>query len=266
MILLDGIEITNFTVDEWIVNWTIESTTEDITTYELNLYRSEHSPQNDVTTNMTLVASGIAAEDYAYTNTISGYQYSQHRQFYYAAEPVLESTQATGTVIGPETVIAVPDFVTKAARRHQSAGFRMTGQPVSVLKKRTFGTFCTNCFDSTTGRKTQTNCLTCYDTSFEGGYFGEIIVSGIMNPAPKRQMLTDWGAWQPMDAIVTLEQYPVVVPNDIIVDRLNRRWAVIEMRPTQKGLSLITQKVQVRVVPKNDIIYDVPVSDLRDYD
>jgi len=213
---------------------------------------------------MTLIASGVNAEDYDYIDTVSGYEYNIHREFYYALEPVYETDSSTGTYIGPTTVAVIPDKFAKAARRHQNVGFRLTGKPVAILKKRTFGTFC-SCFDSTLGRRTQTNCADCYDTSFDGGYFNYIIVSGIISSPPRKQMLLEWGSWQPMDAMITLESYPVVAPDDIVVDRLNRRWKIIEVKLTSKALAIVTQNAHIRMIPKDDIIYSFTVPDLSDY-
>jgi hypothetical protein len=213
---------------------------------------------------MTLVASGINAEDYYYMDTISGYEFDLHREFYYALEPIEESTLIAGDYIGPTTVSVLPDKYAKTARRCQSIGFKFTAKPVVILKKRTFGTFC-SLYDTTLGRHTTSHCEECYDSGFKDGYFPSIVVSGIFNAVPKRMTQLDWGSWDPMDAILTLEHYPVVAPDDVVVDRLNRRWKIINIRPVQKALAIITQNCQVRVIPKDDPVYKITIPDLSNY-
>jgi len=244
----------------------VESTTESIGNYSLLVYRSEFLPQNNIVANMTLIASGVTAQSYDWTDvTVTGYEYDQHRELYYAVVPRHETTGTEGEVSGPVTVITTPDKWTRYVKLEQAIGFRLTGESLVVLKKKTFGTFC-EFYDQTMGKHETNNCATCYDTGFTGGYYDAIIVSGIVNAAPKKQLQMDWGEWQPMDAMVTFEAYPVIQPKDVLVDRLNRRWTVINVRPTMKGLSLIIQNVHIRLLPKEDIMYKFTVVDLRDYD
>ena len=265
MITLETLEVTSFNFGQRTLNWTVESTTESISDYELNIYRAEFYPQGDVLDQMVLVASGITAESYDWTDyTISGYEYSQHREFYYAAVPTNESTSVQGDYVGPSTVIAQADFIADFVKLEQGIGFRLTGQPLAVLKKKTFGTYCT-CYDSTLGRQTESNCEDCYDTGFDGGYYDSIIVSGILNAYPKRQMIMDWGVWEPGDAMMTLQSYPVISPDDVLVDRVNKRWKIITVNPTNKSMSLIIQNCQIRLIPKSDAIYQFTIPDLSGY-
>lgn len=267
MIVITELEITSFTFDERTLNWEIESTTEAINDYELDIYRAEFNPQEDVLTNMVLIASGINAEDYDYTDSgISGLEFHQHREFYYAVVPINEMTGEEGDYAGPETVITTDDRWTRVIKLEQNLGFRHTARPLFILKKKTFGTFCSECYDETAGRQSKSHCSDCYDTGFTGGYYSSIMVSGIVNASVKRQQQMEWGQWQPEDAMVTLEAYPVMKPDDVIIDRLNRRWTVIDVRPTMKALSLIIQNCHIRILPKDDIVYEIWVPNLRDYD
>ena len=265
MIVLQDLEITNFSFNQRALTWTIESTSEALTDYELNVYRAEYKPQDDILANMTLVASGINAEDYSYINSISGYELDLHREFYYALEPVVETTGVTGDFIGPTTVSVVADGITRVARRDLNVGIRLTGKPVAILKKRTFGTFCT-CYDPTLGRPSQSDCSDCYDTGFDGGYFGAMVNSGIITSPTKAQMLREWGVWNPENAVITLEQFPVISPEDVIVDRVGRRWTVLDIKPTTKALALIAQNCLIRILPKDDVMYSFTIPDLSEYD
>ena len=259
MITITGLTVKGFTFGQRLLTWTIESTTDPISSYELKVYRSEYHYAPNSISNMELVNEHVSADSYSWIDyTVSGLEYDQYRTLYYTVVPRLTGTGDEGTPYGPATLDVVQDKWARNIGRQQAVGIRLTGQPVTILKKKTFGTFCEN-YDETLGRHTTGHCNICYDTGFTGGYF-PISVSGIIDTSGNKNIQTEWGQWQPNDGQLIIMNYPELAPDDVIVDNLAKRWTVVEARGTEKGMYLIMQRAQVRILPKDDIVYEFPLT------
>jgi hypothetical protein len=262
MITVSGVNITSYDFSTANVSWSIDNPlSEDLADYKLNLYRSE-TPQysgND----FTLLASGISPDDFDYTdNTISGLQYRKWRELYYVLEPYLSSTPSTkGFITAPESFHTEIDFAAKEiyTRHSYSLLERYGGSYIKVLKARTMGDRPAS-YDTTLGRVVENEDRTSYGTGWRSGYYKPIEVLAMINAAPKKSQLTVYGEWETSDAILTVGPYPRIAPKDKIIDKLNRRWAIVQVRSTEKGLYIIAQNAQIRLLDKDDIIYKYPIT------
>ncbi len=258
MITITNVKVTSFVFKERRIQWEIEDTLEDLSTYNIEIYRAEYAPQDDYDSSMELMGTAVAS-DFDYVDTISGMGNDLFRSLYYALRP--EKGGEYGEFYKPVTHTTVPDFVARAAIMQQNIGFRQTGQPVAILKKKTFGTMCSN-MDTTIGRHLVFPCDLCFDTGFLGGFYAPIYVNGIINAAVKYQQQREFGEWQNLDAVLTLENYPEVRPDDVIIDALNRRWVILNVRPTLKGLYTITQNCHIRIITKDSNLYNFNIDQL----
>ena len=70
---------------------------------------------------------------------------------------------------------------------------KKTGRDCKVLKRRTYGTYCTTCYDEVLFRATDPNCTECHGTGFKTGYFPAISMKAMINAAPKYNQITMFG-------------------------------------------------------------------------
>jgi len=263
MLALEEIFIRSYDLKYLTVYWEVSSTTEDIGDYGLNIYRSDNPVYSD---EADLIVSGLDLEtEYEYDDyNISGLDVTDqwsYRNYFLEVENL--TTHDKSTLYGPYHMELEPDPTAKYIIFQKSATTmrsRYGGRPVIVLKRRTNGQVCTDCFDDTLLRRTKENCPTCYDTSWVNGYWPSMQVQAMMNPTPRRAEVTLWGLFEPGDTILTLLNYPVIIPRDIIVDRNNRRWQVVQVRPVERGLYLISQQALLRLINKGDIAYTFPIT------
>lgn len=102
-----------------------------------------------------------------------------------------------------------------------------TGTEVAVLKKKHFGVRCSHCYEPITKSCVQTNCPSCFGTTWAGGYYTPIITQAKIFASPIDQTIQSEGEVQIRQARIGLPPFPVVEPDDIIVELDNdRRWLV----------------------------------------
>jgi len=137
---------------------------------------------------------------------------------------------------------------------------RLNGIPLTVLKRRRWGTRCTSCWDPVLREATQEHCRSCYGTSFEGGYWQQVRVRGRREVGAVQTQLTAQGESDVKYSDFLLLDFPRVEYKDIIVDlRTNSRYEVQRMTPTElKGVT-IHQKVATSLLGRNAVEYEVPI-------
>jgi len=142
-------------------------------------------------------------------------------------------------------------------RRKGIALAQYSGRDFFVIKKRTYGTHCTECWDPTLQRIINDTCQICYGTGWVSGYFKAIYLKGMLNPAPKYNQITMFGEWMPHDALFTMLNFPPIRTRDIIVDDKNQRWIVKQIRKTEKLGYVIEHNAQCSLISQDDQIYDL---------
>jgi hypothetical protein len=263
MLSLEDVLVSSYDIAALTVSWEIATTTETISDYVIDIMRSEDPVYS--ASGIFWVASGLDANDVSsYTDyTISGLDITNqwsYRNYYLQLRNTV--TPATSDIYGPYKIETTRDLTAKEViRRHAlTLKDKYGGQPLLVLKRKTNGTHCTVCYDATLGRRSEEKCLTCYDTAWVGGYWAPLETQGMFNASPKRHQITVWGLWQPGDTILTMTNFPQIAPRDVIVDKINRRWNVVQIRTTEKGLYVMAQQAQLRLINKDDVIYSVAVA------
>lgn len=251
--------ITSYDLESRVIKWDIDSTSEPLSTYELNLYRSE----TYAASGYVLTHSGISLNNaYEYTDvTLSGLHLFSPREFWYRGVVRNLSTGAT-LLTNEATLDTKPDYVTREVIRRKNIGVSNSygGEKFVILKRRTMGDLCPNCWDTILGSRNIDDCPVCYDTGFSGGYYEPIQAQGMMTASIKRSQMMLWGDYRPGDAVIYFTCFPHVTSKDIIIDQKNRRWEVIQVRTVEKGQYIIEQDCQSRKVMSDDVIYDFNIS------
>jgi hypothetical protein len=242
------------------LTWYIENTTESLNDYHVDIYQSE-LPSASIT-DYSIVASGLSAQssNVHYDYSISGLT-NKYSTYNYIAQLVNNSNSNIVTTSTPISIQVVSDKYARHIIYHRELIFRLhSGQDFKILKRRTFGTLCTNCFDETLQTSTLAKCPVCYDTRYVGGYYTPYTVRGQLNEAPPRQTISTFGHWQDADAIFVTSNKPILIPGDVVVDRLGRRWNVLTVKSTNKALFTIAQQAQIRMIEIDNIVCSVPIS------
>ena len=261
MLYLDSLTATSFSNNEITLTWEWETTTDILSNYTLDILRAE-GPVTE--SEYDLIGSGISSEDYSYTDTtISGYLLHKWRDIYYRLR--IEDTTSTGSVYtlsDPVSLSVAPDVYAQEIIRDKNTGVNRYGRDLAILKRRTFGTRCTNCWDPTLGRRTIEDCLTCYDTGWIGGFFDPIVVKGVISPVTEESQITAFGQWQTGNSLLTMTNYPPLVTRDVIVDETNRRFRIEQVVPTEFKMALLAQRARISYIDKDDVVYRYPITEL----
>lgn len=256
MVTIDKVTVSSYDLDSLTVSWTFEETWEDLSPYTVSIARS-YNPDY-VEGDYTILASGIdptSVDEYDDTS-VSGYRSYKWNDFYYTVIPYKITTGASGVAGTPARLETNMDLIAKEIIRRKALTLRSTngGQTALLLKRKKAGSRCTTCWDSVLNRRTEENCLDCYDTGWSGGYWEPIEFQGSLGAAPRNTMINLFGEWEPQDSFIRMGPKPVLSPQDVVVDLQNRRWRVTEIRPIEKGQYIILQQARLVRLNPTDVI------------
>jgi len=241
------------------LTWYLEPTTESLTDYHVDIYKSE-LPSTNIS-DYDIVTSGISPQSYnSYNDTSVGGLTNKFDTYNYIIKVIHNVSGATTTSTPVSVNVESDKYARYMVRWHRMVLERHSGAEFILLHRKTYGTYCTSCYDETLQRTTNSKCPVCYDTSYVGGYYSPHRFLGQMNNNPPRHQLTTYGDWQDNDAILSMGNDPVIVPGDVIVDRLGKRWIVITIKSTNKALFLIGQQLHLRQIETDNIVYSYPIT------
>lgn len=256
-----SLTISSHNLENRLVTWAIEPSNESYGNYEINLFRSElYGSGLDFSSLVSGINLGTTL-DYIDV-TISGYHTHSYREFWYYGQVRNLTTGETRNTL--QATLETPmDYVARTVLRDKNIGLREVygGKEFLILKRKTYGDSCSVCYDEYLQRRSIDFCSGCYDTMISGGYYTPIQIRGMMNPSPKKSQMMLWGDFKTDDSIFYTTSYPHIQPKDIVIDKNNRRWQVIQVRTLEKGLYIIEQDCQIRRVPFDDIIYTFPIDE-----
>jgi len=261
MINLTNITVSSFDLRYLTLNWDFAQTAEPLINYTLNLYRSE-TPGVSGITEYSILYSGISANSYGITDyTISGLN-DPTRTWFYKFKVI--NTITSEESVQPTTPVfrkhgAIP-LIAKDILRIKTLGLvRKSGRQFYLIKKRSTGVHCTRCWDETLFRSTDGSCHVCFGTGWQNGYYNPIPFRGMINASPKYHQITMYGDWAPSDSLLYMLNYPVLRPDDVIVDDDNMRWIVTQIRYTKQLGFTIEQQAQLALIQHDDVIYNIVV-------
>lgn len=143
---------------------------------------------------------------------------------------------------------------------------RLNGVRLALLKRRTWGERCPDCYDSVTRATTKEQCLTCYGTSFVGGYMNPVIVWGRVNtPKAPEAQFTDSPRTlrEAATHVITLLDIPLLEDDDLIIETAtNDRHIVRKQTRTELRRRSVHQQVTTSLMERGSVEYRIPV-DLR---
>lgn len=241
--------VRSLDVDFHEVSWSLESSTEDVYDYSFQVLRSE-GPEGPYR-----AISAEFLDQYLFIDNalVAGHD---QRVFFYK---LLVRNRATGAQkeFGPVTKGPEADLIAREIRKHMNLLFReFIGRRCWVLPVRTFGQRCHDCWNPVTQKKSKSQCLTCFDTSYIGGYWRPIEMWISIDPSGKGQnQHTNVGVMQQKNTTARCGYWPPLKPYDVIIEAENIRWRVVRSTPTEQVRASVHQELELHKIPSSDIEY-----------
>lgn len=182
------------------------------------------------------------------------------RKLYYRLRIVhIESGDEAFT--GNVALNAEPDIIALEIQRQEDTLLRQfTGRKCWLFPVRTFGPKC-GCYDSTMGRRTVSNCPTCFDTGYLGGFMTPIECFVQVDPDRNNEANTPTqGTQQPKNTTGRLIAFPPMKPKDMLIEAENRRWRLSTVTATERLRAAVRQELGLHEIQRGDVEYKVPVN------
>lgn len=254
MIKVTRLYCRSFDLDRLDVFWETEDfgAAENIRKYDFFVLRSESygGPWE--------VAGGPFKDLYYFRDALP-LQLHKWRTLYYKLK-VVDTETHEEQEFGPTAQQGEPDLIAYEIMRQEDILFReFIGRRCWLFPVKTFGPKCV-CYDPVHSRRTRSNCLTCFDTGYLGGFHAPIECFVQFDPSANTPTLAPIMEQQSSNTMVRLISFPPVRPKDILIETENRRWRVVTVQSTQRLRAVVHQEITVHEIPRGDIEFKLPVS------
>ena len=258
MINVSRIRVRSYDLDFIDVDWQVSPFNGDIRDYSFYVEKStrQAGPFYDLV--------GPIVDKYRVRDNTVRTNLSHYRDTFYRIRVVHVPTGVQQ--VFPKTSMGVnmaaePDLEALEMARQERLALRVKdGRQLLIFPRRTMGARC-SCYDQTMKRKTRSNCLTCFDTTWAGGYESPLLVWGQITARTVASIDTPITELSLETCVFRLPNYPDVLPGDIIVEAENKRWRIMDnVIKSEKGRAVVRQTGQVKRVSEGDIEYRLPVN------
>lgn len=264
MIKIDQVRVRPLTVTSAEISWTLVPTDEPLSTARFTVLRSEspEGPYVDASGPMANVSSFVdKANLKAKHNTvawrvrvddvitgISTIYPNGNPTEAFKFHPDFNKEEQPGDFR--------PDFIAlEIARRNNLLLRRFTGRLLAYCGVRTQGPRCPMCFDGLKRRSNSSACKICFGTTFEGGFYTPVPVFIDVNPSPNVMQVANFGKIEENQTAAFMANYPLVKPNDMIVEPTNRRWRAVQVNTVTKNRYIVQQFLQLQEIDRSDSEY-----------
>lgn len=249
MIELNSAIVEQPSVEFQRISWVVKPTIEIIADYTFGIMRS-NSPEGPY----DLI---VEVQDTFHYDDFEINQKSGNRIFYYKIR--ILSPAGDYHDYGPWYNTVNPDSLALELIRKKNVALYYGSTPaveIEIFVRKTWGTYCPECFDHVKKRKTKSNCSLCYNTNYIGGFFKPVVTRGFFGPSTK--VIQRMGFEMTPEAIyIETANYPLLSPEDIIKQHSIKRYRIVNVRTSTRGTYIISQFAQVAEVNPNDIEYEL---------
>ena len=262
MLSLKSLQVTTYDANKLTVSWVFNTTSETLTDYVIDVYRSE-APGSIGVSDYYHVASGISASTDSYDDTTVSGLFHPNRTWFYKIKVTNTNTQDSSILFDKTPAFiksyTVDKYTLEIIRRKKQVQDNFAGRPIYIMRRRTYGTRCPVCWDDTLFRRKLDDDTTCFGTGLVGGYFTPVAANAVLASAPKYNQITMFGEWFPSDIMMNIVGVPPLKSSDVIIDDAAKRWMVKAVRTVDKGGVNIEQMCQLSVIDPSDILYTIPI-------
>jgi len=239
------------------IQWTVEDDTNVLQSFSILRSGSPEGP-------FETVATGVSSDSFFYNDPTPNPQGLTTRIWY-----KIQAIPVTGAINAVLSEAATPsakrdyyrDRVGRKARRDLSVALsKLSGVRIAILKKKRFGTRCTECYDEVTKESVLSHCSSCYGSTFDGGYHTPYYAWGKIDPASVQELHDRSGASEVAVFGITILDYPLVEIGDVVVENeTNRRFVVKRKGSTESSGITVHQDLQVSELSRSSAVYAVNV-------
>lgn len=263
-VFFKNVFIRLLTQDSVEIKWELEPSNEDMNTIGFEVQVSESQESGFRQLSPTLI------DIYAYRDEFDAGSTSKWQIRFYRIKAFL-LTDPSNHVVSPvehihenpfdDTHSPFVDPVLDIVRRNnlllRHDRYRV-GKPCIIYQKRTFGNRC-KCFDIITQRVTDSRCKVCLGTGrVEGYHSGVDDIHVAFTSLAKQRQIQQWGDMEPGDTQAWMSNFPLVKPEDILVNKFTgEHWLVKRIR-TSVHLIVSKQTLLVRKLNFDDIKKRLP--------
>ncbi len=258
MISVTKLDVRSYDLDHLDIFWEIPEVSESLEDYDFFVLRS-----TDGVAGPYQVLAGPFYNTFLFRD-VDVHLLNKWRSYYYKIRVVHRATQKTAE-FGPQWLRAQPDLLGLEFQRRENLLLReFNGRVAFLFPVLTFGERCGHCWDlgpkyNTIGRSKSQNCMTCFDTTFVGGFASPIRFYIQIDPSPKSVQITELGEDQFSHTTARTTAFPPIKAKDIIVEAENRRWLVNSVSSTEKLRSSVRQELRMFELARDDIKMRAPV-------
>ncbi|MEG0728130.1 MAG: hypothetical protein RR420_00770 [Anaerovoracaceae bacterium] len=256
MINIDKVSVSDIFGTNFLhITWTINGFAEDLSEYVFDVLRSTNETQDFVP-----IKQGIKIFEYKDTNVKLNNMKLQYfykvrvRNIYnhenHTSDTATNKLRNNADIYATGIVNTYSDYLSSV----------INNKNVRVLIKRNEGTTCT-CYDEIRERSRDRECTKCYGTGILGGYFQSEDLkvcyqntSGLNEEFQATELRDESepiSAWSP--------NFPLLRIGDIIVTDDNKRYVIMNWKPSMKNGYLLRQSFTMKEIDRNSIKYSIPV-------
>ena len=265
MIRFTNIKVSTFVVNELTILWEFETDPEEnILDYELFVLRSE-APHDG----FEVVSPGLVDSFGFVDRTVS--TESKWRKFWYKVRALhrptgrVEESDPSCSFVPNEITLEGLEIASRNNMLLYGAGgdFRkkFSGTPFWWFKRRTFGPRCGVCYNDCLKQTVTNSCEHCYGTGRHGGYYAPLQVNFQIDEYTQAQDHANLSMQEPARTRAWTSNYPLLQPQDFLVEAGNRRYEIETVTPTSMNRVPIRQVVSLMYLPPSAIEYKLKVPD-----
>lgn len=160
----------------------------------------------------------------------------------------------------PEVLKRQHHLYTAKLRRVFTSLAIFNGCAVAILKRRRFGIRCTACVDPRTGQVLLSHCLTCFGTSWVGGYHTPVKTLAKISPQAAESQVIDLGKVTTRAASIRTLPTPSLETEDIVIDLDNdNRWVIRRVEEHFLRKKNTSQDVVAQMLSRSSVEYRISV-------
>lgn len=195
--------------DKAALTWTIPNDWGSVT---FNIYASPTENGNYTKLNVAPLASPQFTD-------IKIEAYSRYESRYYVIEAIFpngQTVQSPPTTWDNEGTSFVNLRIKEVQRREWLLLRKFVGVQTLLFRRKVYGTRCPECYNVDTRRVDKDHCLTCYGTSWEGGYYEPFSTLMQYEPTPNDLALGYAGKQEPNQIQAWTIAFPEILDLDLI--------------------------------------------------
>jgi len=173
------------------------------------------------------------------------FQYDFNQNFYYKIRAILKSNNTESYYSDVVFAGADQDGIHKTIIFNETTLYRnYSGEECKLIKRKTYGTRCTECWDPYRRQITKSHCNTCHGTGFNVGYYSPIVIQLCIDSDPKKNDPQQTGEDPTTIKRARLPNYPMVRDKDLIITTGdNKHYKIINVETTKLPLLSVSSRV-----------------------